>query len=480
MQMGRKTSITFLILCALISSLKVNADNSQLVQDYVAHADHLYDIGKYQQAITEASEALKLDKNNAVAFRIKAKAELALGKYGAALNDAKKAVALGEKSAIATQSAAEAKLQEEDEAYNHVAASLDANQLQRFIDTNPNSRHMEEARQLLNEVKLWNNAKETRAFHTYLQNTKLHKFDELANKNIERLEQEQREAEQREAEQCAWDSITNSYRDTELNQYLYNYPTGQHADIARARIQANLGLTEYNSGKHVIGIALIKQALEVTPLPDSYIFVLSQYEQTQTPTDIPNKSASEDTTKNKNVATQQITTIDKQTGSRRKYHEVYFGFEAGSEFAAYSMDKPVGVNVRFGSHERVINATVGVDWYFMRDIKWAHKWDWFASKHGQTLHQLVMPIDLRYNCTMLSSSRKIALTFIGGFDFGFNITGSDEMRASYSYRLGIGTTGRHFSWYIFYKRYIADHSPYHGYSRNADMGRVGFKLAYHL
>ena len=85
-------------LCDLL--LKTDSDNVEL---YTTRAKACVSLGKYQQAIMDASRAIQIDPQNASAFTIRAQAHYHQGDDEKAISDSTNAIALDPRSALAYQ-----------------------------------------------------------------------------------------------------------------------------------------------------------------------------------------------------------------------------------------------------------------------------------------------------------------------------------------------------------------------------------------
>ena len=428
------------------------------------------ELSQYKNAIDYATKWIKQSPSSGEAYYIKAKSELELKEYDKALADGVRAGDNGYSQGLSVANAARQKIDEANRNDENFYASADrvatSGAYRRYLNFFPKGIHAAEANAMIAECELWEKtcADDTReAYEHYLATTVKNRFTPLANDKLLSLKDDDE-----------WIVIASSWNNVELQRYINNYPNGKHLTTVRSRMIANAAHEEYVKRNYTRAYELYSQALialgELPYYPYNVEFIISksyiteQTVNTESSQPIPIS-----------VATTAAPAL-KQDKPRQRFH---FGIEGGCEFAAYSMDKAIGVSVRYGEHDRTFNASVGLNWYFMRDLKWADKWHWFAPQHGVTLHQLVIPIDLRLNLASVYQ-RKVFLTMATGFDFGMNVTNREDMRTSIAYRIGMGTTSSHFAWSIYYKIHFSGCTPYHGWGRNADYGRLGFKLAYYF
>lgn len=134
--------------------------------------------------------------------------------------------------------------QQETSRYNAIVDSKDLSKYDQFINDYPKGSKTQEIRQRAQEVKLWNDAKTKNtivAYEAYLSSTQYHWYDNEANQLIRSIRQK--------AEKVEWDKIAAVNTITCYQSYLKNNPVSGYRQEAEKAINRLQGALVWNSIK---------------------------------------------------------------------------------------------------------------------------------------------------------------------------------------------------------------------------------------
>ncbi len=223
--------ILFIIcILLLVSSLTVNAQDNSAARAYISQANNYLSKGDYRNAKAKAEAALKISPSNSEALRIKATCDKEFKKQEAEKERQRREQErkAEEKRQEAERKRLEAEQQERD-AYQAACNSGSESEMRSFISHYPKYRTEMENR--IEDLKLWNKAKETAtvgAYNQYLSSPGHNYHRDEALREIDYI----KNRDKREFDAARATNTEEAYQ-----RYLQNFHDGNYRAEAQERIR---------------------------------------------------------------------------------------------------------------------------------------------------------------------------------------------------------------------------------------------------
>lgn len=396
----------------------------------------------------------------------------------------------------------------EREAYETACRVQTENALRTYLDTYPNGRYVTDVKNRIADLGLWNEAKRKNtqeSYENYLVASQSRSFEKEAKAAIENIKEEK-----------DWKQVEHSSSTAALDNFAKKWPNGPHAALARARnyaIQArdcyinddfNNAASYLRQAENVLENAgqnkrwiygdseFVEVATGITDYrayqtalaantPDSYSLYISNYSS--------GRYYNEAVTRRNNAlrAIEERRKQQEHDAKMDRWAEWWrtafsvgweiFSFDGNYEKDGYDDDlwyltAGTGLLLRFGHydgyHNDVASFLFGAKYYYHA---------YLLNGEFETFgHQVTIPINLRFNLFRTTESGKFYIG--GGCEYGWTVSDKSGFmnKNSFSWNAQLGTSSRHFSWALYYKRYLKNKMLVDGIKPD----RYGISMTYYF